>query len=407
MFFERINTHEDNELQDEVSLRKLLKADLIVLCQERGLKTDGTKADLLNHLLSWKQKTKPVPAPSSPKLFSVDFETAKKSGLMEWDSIASKKSNQDLKNIPSQWFENMNNNDELNQVDLKLLTIGKKLGSGGFKDCYKGTYKDQKVAVGIIKVTNFTKEEYVEIKHEIDVLKQLRHENIVRFIGVCFQNTNNSSDHNNLDIVNKATQSNTSSKFCILTELCENGDLYDYMNKNKKPSLSEQMLLMYDIALGISYLHTRRPSIIHRDLKSMNILIDNDMRAKINDFGLARIRPRVNTLMHTNCGTPNWQAPEFWTANPSYTEKVDVYSCGLIYWEIMQWANPQYPYPYYKLKEHEIYEKVKYNDLRPPLTNLLKYPKTLLDLIEIMWHKDPLKRPSMNVVLEKLNDLLS
>ncbi|CAO3702827.1 unnamed protein product [Rhizopus stolonifer] len=65
-------------------------------------------------------------------------------------------------------------------------------------------------------------------------------------------------------------------------------------------------MYMYDIALGVAYLHTRRPSIICRDLKSMNILISNENRERINDFGLARIRPKANTLMHTQCGTLNW-----------------------------------------------------------------------------------------------------
>ncbi|CAG8777077.1 10377_t:CDS:2, partial [Acaulospora morrowiae] len=130
---------------------------------------------------------------------------------------------------------------------------------------------------------------------------QLRHENVVRFIGVC---TN--SNH-----------------FCIITELCDNGDMFDYMRRETKPSFSRQIMLMHDIAMGVTYLHTRRPSIIHRDLKSMNILISVDLQAKINDFGLARIRPKANASMHTQCGTPNWQAPEFWSPKPSYTEKVD------------------------------------------------------------------------------------
>ena len=62
--------------------------------------------------------------------------------------------------------------------------------------------------------------------------------------------------------------------------------------------------------------------------------ISGDDRAKVNDFGLARIRPKSNAMMHTQCGTPNWQAPEFWSQKPSYTEKVDAsdscYCCLLL-----------------------------------------------------------------------------
>ncbi|RKP25654.1 kinase-like domain-containing protein, partial [Syncephalis pseudoplumigaleata] len=164
-----------------------------------------------------------------------------------------------------------------------------------------------------------------------------------------------------------------------------------------------QLMYMHDIAFGVSYLHTRRPSIIHRDLKSMNILasiISADNRAKINDFGLARIRPRANTIMHTQCGTPNWQAPEFWTPNPSYTEKVDVYACGLIFWEILQWAAE--PFPYHDLTEHQLYVQVRDNGHRPSMAKLLKYPAPLLQLIEEMWHQDATKRPSMGIVVERL-----
>ncbi|KAJ1954625.1 hypothetical protein GGI12_005748 [Dipsacomyces acuminosporus] len=164
-------------------------------------------------------------------------------------------------------------------------------------------------------------------------------------------------------------------------------------------------MFMHDIALGVSYLHTRRPSIIHRDLKSMNVLVTIDNRAKINDFGLARIRPRMNSTVHTACGTPNWQAPEIWAPRPSYTEKVDVYACGLIFWEILKWGDQLYPYC--DMKEPEIYTQVRDHGYRPSLAKLQKYPKALLDLIQQMWAQDPTERPPMTQVVEKLLDYLS
>ncbi|KAI7881614.1 kinase-like protein [Lichtheimia hyalospora FSU 10163] len=134
----------------------------------------------------------------------------------------------------------------------------------------------------------------------------------------------------------------------------------------------------------------------------MNILISKDDRAKVNDFGLARIRPKSNALMHTQCGTPNWQAPEFWTKNPSYTEKVDVYACGLIFWEILTWN--EYGFPYQDLSEHALYIKVRDEDWRPPLDRLINYyPKNLLVLIIDMWQSDSSARPSMTQVVERLS----
>jgi len=168
---------------------------------------------------------------------------------------------------------------------------------------------------------------------------------------------------------------------------------------------SSQVLYMYDIAFGVAYLHGRRPSIIHRDMKSMNVLVSKDFRAKINDFGLARIRPGAKATMHTAVGTPNWQAPEFWTPNPSYTEKVDVYACGLIYWEILQWGAE--PYPFHNLTEHQLYVEVRDHGVRPPMEKLrMKYPPELLQLIEEMWQADPTRRPSMTAIAESLTDYL-
>ncbi|RUP48528.1 hypothetical protein BC936DRAFT_144435 [Jimgerdemannia flammicorona] len=171
-------------------------------------------------------------------------------------------------------------------IDPKQLHFGKLLGRGGFKDCYAGVYLNQPVAISVFlfKLTELSKHELDEIKGEIQVLKQLRHDNIVHFIGVC-------TNPNDISIV---------------TELCENGDLHQYMSKVQRPNFHRLVKFMHDISLGVAYLHTRRPSIIHRDLKPMNILIPSDLRCKINDFGIACIRSRGNTTMHSNCGTPNW-----------------------------------------------------------------------------------------------------
>ncbi|KAG0007062.1 hypothetical protein BGZ80_005045 [Entomortierella chlamydospora] len=307
------------------------------------------------------QKAKPIPGPSTPKLFSVE------------PAVVVKKPPVSSIRLDEHFH---------GEIPYDQLIVGRKLGSGGFKDCYAGTYLDEPVAIGELRVQNFTEMDIAEIKHEIDVLKQLRHENIIRFIGVC-------TDKKHL---------------CIVTELCENGDLYDFMRKTKKPTFSRMIMYMHDIALACSYLHTRRPSIIHRDMKSMNVLISADDRAKINDFGLARIRPRANASLHTQCGTPNWQAPEFWTPNPSYSEKVDVYACGLIYWEILSWA--ELGYPYHNFTEHQLYEAVRDREERPPIDRLKKYPQSLLSLIQDMWRKDPKKRPSMSHVVDRLAEYL-
>ncbi|KAG1460942.1 hypothetical protein G6F55_003867 [Rhizopus delemar] len=305
-------------------------ADIIEYCQERGLNTEGDKSKLIQDLITWKESIQLVPAPSTPQLYTA-LESHSSSSFP-------------LKELNSRELSLLFLDDKNPQFDVpyQALSIGRKLGSGGFKDCFAVDLK--------------------EIKHEINVLKQLRHENVIRFIGVCTHPKH----------------------LCIITELCEKGDLFDVIRAYEKPKFSQLIMYMYDIALGVSYLHTRRPSIIHRDLKSMNILISLDDRAKVNDFGLARIRPNASMLMHTHCGTPNWQAPEYWSSNPSYTEKVDIYACGLIFWEILTWG--EFGYPYQELSEHALYSAVKDQRIRPPLGKLSQvYPYPLLMLIMEMW----------------------
>lgn len=137
----------------------------------------------------------------------------------------------------------------------------------------------------------------------------------------------------------------------------------------------------------------------------MNILISADERAKVNDFGLARIRPKANTMIHTECGTPNWQAPEFWPPESSYTEKVDVYACGLIFWEILTWA--EFNYPFHGLEEKALMVEVKIHRRRPPIGKLsMIYPPPLSVLIMNMWNHNPDIRPSMNQVVDSLSKYL-
>ncbi|CEG63918.1 Putative TKL protein kinase [Rhizopus microsporus] len=356
----------------------MMLADIIEYCQERGLKTEGAKSELIEDLISWKESLRLVPAPSTPKLYTAHE--------LFPDSSRTLLSPEKRLELNSRELSLLFLDDKNPQFDIaySALTIGRKLGSGGFKDCYAGYYKGEPVAIGELRLTQFNQVDLNEIKHEIDVLKQLRHENVIRFIGVCTH-----PQH-----------------LCIITELCEKGDLFDVIRSFKKPSFSQLVMYMYDIALGVSYLHTRRPSIIHRDLKSMNILVSADDRAKINDFGLARIRPKANILMHTHCGTPNWQAPEYWSSNPSYTEKVDVYACGLIFWEILTWG--EYGYPYQDMSEHALYVAVKEQRIRPPLGKLSQlYPHQLLLLIMEMWEGEPRLRPSMNQVVDVLSTYLT
>ena len=103
---------------------------------------------------------------------------------------------------------------------------------------------------------------------------------------------------------------------------------------------------MLDIARGLEYLHQRRPSVIHRDCKSSNILITARGTAKIADFGLAKVKQSTRSMVRSLVGTVNWQAPELWHPHPKYNHKVDVFSCAMVFWETLQWhiSNKKFPW---------------------------------------------------------------
>jgi serine/threonine protein kinase len=114
--------------------------------------------------------------------------------------------------------------------------------------------------------------------------------------------------------------------------------------------------------------HNRSPAIIHRDMKSSNVLITARGVAKINDFGLARVKNSARSMVRSLVGTVHYQAPELWVPHPRYNEKVqkvsgsadlrvrltkmanalqvDVYSCAMVFWEILTWHQPNKKYPF-------------------------------------------------------------
>lgn len=150
---------------------------------------------------------------------------------------------------------------------------------------------------------------------ELGLLRDLRHPNIVHFIGVSIP------------------KEPSSVPVMIVTELCANGDLFDYIRAVPCPAFSVMLDIMLGISKGVDYLHTRKPTIIHRDIKASNVLITAAGTAKINDFGLARVKTNARSMIRSLVGTVNYQAPELWTPNPRYNEKVDVYSVALVFWE--------------------------------------------------------------------------
>ena len=123
--------------------------------------------------------------------------------------------------------------------------------------------------------------------------------------------------------------------YCMVMELCVNGSLatYKMMNPSAKIGLEKRTNFAVDIASGMNYLH--KLGVIHRDLKPGNVVLDENDRAKITDFGLSVVKSNSQTSMKLDeCGTPQYMAPESFGLAPVFSSKSDVYAFAIVLWEL-------------------------------------------------------------------------
>jgi serine/threonine protein kinase len=146
----------------------------------------------------------------------------------------------------------------------------------------------------------------------------------------------------------------------------------------------------------MAYLHSGSPPVLHRDLKSANILLDESYTAKVCDFGLSRLKSQDRS-MTGNCGTVQWMAPEV-LANQSYNEKADVFSYGIICWELLTRQCP-----YEGMSAIQCAMAVLNRNQRPEIPRWC--PPPLHALIRRCVKKDPKERPTFTQILDALDKM--
>lgn len=209
-------------------------------------------------------------------------------------------------------------------IDFASIVFGPRIGAGGFGEVYKCKWDNSMVAVKTLQKIEDDDPQAVmaEFMVEMKLMSKLRHGNIVTFLGASI----------------------AAPKLAILLEFMPGGSLYRAIHRRRRNNLGpfpllKSLWIAFGISKGMQYLHAQYPVIIHRDLKSPNILLGTNVReVKVTDFGLSRLR--VASFVDTGPGgTPEWMAPELLRQDP-FDEQSDVFSFGVILWELIMCEKP-------------------------------------------------------------------
>ncbi|XP_031474016.1 serine/threonine/tyrosine-protein kinase HT1-like isoform X1 [Nymphaea colorata] len=260
-------------------------------------------------------------------------------------------------------------------ADMSELFIGNRFASGSNSRIYRGIYKQRAVAVKMVRVPDNEDGSRPlidsQFNSEVALLSRLRHPNVIEFIAAYRKPP----------------------VYCIITEYMSQGTLRMYLHKKEPYSLSNKMILKFalDISRGMQYLHAQ--GIVHRDLKSNNLLLNDELTVKVVDFGISCL----DTQCHATkgfMGTYRWMAPEM-IRGKTYTKKVDVYSFGIVLWELLTAL-----VPFQGMTPVQAAFAVSEKNERPHIPDACS--PEISNLIRQCWTADPAKRPDFDFIVALL-----
>jgi hypothetical protein len=257
------------------------------------------------------------------------------------------------------------------EIPIGAIVFGKRVGTGAFGEVLKATYQGTDVAVKRLRLDPSQPQAAEDFRRELRVLCGLRHRHVVQFLGAC----------------------TTGPDLCLVMDFCGFGSLYGVLhNRRQNITAAHVLRWMADTCRGMMYLHSR--SIIHRDIKSGNLLLDDSGVIKVADFGLARAHGPTSNLL-TLVGTYPYMAPELLDSQP-YNSSVDVYSFGVVMWECLTRDEP-----FRGCSPMQIVATLMRGE-RPKLPERPALPQSYVRVLTECWATQPERRPTFSQALERL-----
>ncbi|OEL35206.1 Serine/threonine-protein kinase EDR1 [Dichanthelium oligosanthes] len=263
------------------------------------------------------------------------------------------------------------------EIQWEEIAIGERIGLGSFGEVYRGEWHGTEVAVKKFLQQDLSGDALEEFRIEVRIMKRLRHPNVVLFMGAITRVPNLS----------------------IVTEFLPRGSLFRLIHRpNNQLDERKRLRMALDVARGMNYLHNCSPVIVHRDLKSPNLLVDKNWVVKVCDFGLSRMKNKTFLSSRSTAGTAEWMAPEV-LRNERSDEKCDVFSYGVILWELCTLSQP-----WEGMNAMQVVGAVGFQNRRLDIPDNID--PAIAEIIGQCWHTDPKLRPSFADIMTALKPLL-
>lgn len=275
------------------------------------------------------------------------------------------------------------------RIDLEReVVIGKELGQGAYGTVHLGVYNKEQVAIKKLITDGKSEEQardiYNEFRKEVWIMSGLQHPCIVNLKGYSLAPC-----------------------LAMVMELVPHGDLYKYLNtlttKGEKISWAMRLRIAWDIAKGMSFLHSTDPPLLHRDMKSPNVLMSSleptaEAVAKVADFGLTGHVYAGNMAAQKardrDVANPVWLAPEIIREEP-YATAADVYPYGIILWELFCQTHP---FDEFKFEFMTELERAIKEGKRPTIPE--DCPEDYAQFVKVCWDSEPSSRPSFKAIID-------